>query len=213
MRISHRHQFIFFSNPKTGSSTVRQLLNPYADVMPVRNFQCLTDANPFYPHMRPEETRPLFRRFGWDFEGYTKFAFVRNPWARLVSLYEHIHRDADEKIPFTNWLFTVMPYDRGGGGEDWERWRRYGAYSIEHFIKDSSGNILVDKVLRLEDIDRALIPYLSTLGLAMNNMLPIGHKNRGAKSDYRDYYNAETREHVADLYRYDIVNFGYGFDP
>lgn len=213
MRISHQHRFIFFSNPKTGSSTVRQFLNPYSDVIPVRNYQCLTDDNPFYPHMRPAEARPLFQRFGWDFEGYTKFVFVRNPWARLVSLYEHIHRDLVEKISFTDWLFTVKPYGSGGGGEDWERWCRYGAYSIEHFIKDSKGNILIDKILRLEDIEQALIPYLSALGLPVNNMMPVGHKNRGAETDYRHYYNSETQEHVTDLYRYDFINFGYSFDP
>ena len=31
MQISHRYQFIFFSNPKTGSETVRKILEPYSD--------------------------------------------------------------------------------------------------------------------------------------------------------------------------------------
>ena len=211
MRISHQYRFIFFSNPKTGSSTIRQFLDPYTDVRPVLNYRNLTDANPFYPHMRPDEARPLFEQFGWDFEGYTKFVFVRNPWARLVSLYEHIHRE-NQKQPFADWLYSVKPYGCGGGGEAWERWRRYGSYSIEHIIKDSGGNILVDKVLRLEDMQQALIPFLGALGLLVDPATPIGHKNSGTKKDYRRYYNAETREHVEDLYRYDIVNYGYRFD-
>jgi hypothetical protein len=109
-------------------------------------------------------------------------------------------------------LYTIKPYGAGGGGEAWERWRCYGAYSIEHFIKDRAGNILVDKVLRLEDIEQTLIPFLRAIGLPLADMMPIGHKNRGPESDYRNYYDAETRQHVADLYRYDIVNYGYTFD-
>ena len=92
MRISHRYRFIFFANPKTGSSSVRHFLNSYTDVMPVRDYRERTADNPFYPHITPKETRRLFEDYGWDFYGYTKFVFVRNPWDRLVSLYEHIRR-------------------------------------------------------------------------------------------------------------------------
>ena len=212
MRISHRHRFVFFSNPKTGSSTVRQFLNPYSDVVPAPNYREKTEDNPFYPHMRPEEARRLFHRFGWDFEGYAKFVFVRNPWARLVSLFEHIRRATGRPLEFSDWVYTIKPCGSGGGGEAWERWRCYGAYSIEHFIKDEAGNILVDKVLRLEDIDASLVPYLRAMGLPVAAKTVIAHKNRhGAGRRYRDYYSDDSAAHVADLYRYDIVHYGYTF--
>jgi hypothetical protein len=213
VRISHRYRFVFFANPKTGSSTVRQLLDPYADIRSARNFRERTAENPFYPHMRPEEARALFRRFGWDFDGYTKFVFVRNPWARLVSLYEHIHRwRRPAAPPFSKWVRSVRPYGEGGGGEEWERWRRYGAYSIEYFIKDASGGVLVDKVIRLEDIDHALLPFLTTLKLplAATNVVPWRNRRRIIRP-YAEYYTPEAVEHVRDLYRYDIVNYGYAF--
>ena len=79
MRISHRYKFIFFANPKTGSSTVRQFLDPFSDVRAVINYQHITPENPFYPHIPPKETRDLFQQFGWDFNGYTKFVFVPKP--------------------------------------------------------------------------------------------------------------------------------------
>ncbi len=212
MRISHRYRFVFFANPKTGSSTVRQFLDPYADVHPARNFRERTPENPFHPHMRPEETRPLFREFGWDFDGYTKFVFVRNPWARLVSLYEHVHRQVAEAPPFSEWVYTVRPCGAGGGGRDREPWRRYGAYSIEHFIKVSDGGVLVDKVIRLEDIDHALLPFLAALKLPVDATASVPWKNRRRVSrPYTEYYTPETAEHVRDLYRYDIVHYGYDF--
>ena len=212
MRISHRYRFVFFANPKTGSSTVRRLLDPYTDVQPVRNFRERTPVNPFYPHMRPEEARPLFLDFGWDFDAYRKFTFVRNPWARLVSLYEHVRRDGTTLPPFPEWVQSVRPYGDGGGGEPWDRWRRYGAYSIEHFIKDASGGVLVDKVIRLEDIDQILPPFLGALGISTAAGTRPARTNRRSRTrPYTDYYTPAAVDHVRDLYRYDIVHYSYEF--
>ena len=213
MRISHQYQFIFFANPKTGSSSVRQFLNPYSDLRAVKNYLERTPENPFYPHITPQETRTLFEQLGWDFYGYQKFVFVRNPWARLVSLYEHIMRNPDHQMSFTDWLYTIQPSGKGGGGEDHQRWRKYGAYSIEHYIKDSVGNILVDKVIRLEDIQKELKPFLVTMGLPDVLKAKLKHRNkRKNPRHYSEYYDATTSAYVQELYRYDIINFGYRFE-
>lgn len=212
MRISHQYRFVFFANPKTGSSTVRQLLDPYSDVRPARSYAERTAENPFHPHMRPEEARRVFRELGWDFDGYFKFVFVRNPWARLVSFYEHVRRDREETRPFDEWIYSVRPRRVGGVEHRDEPWRSYGDCSIESFIKDSSGGVLVDKVIRLEDIDDALLPFLTALGLPVDENAPIPRKNPGeVRRPYPEYYKADSAEHVRDLYRYDIVNYGYSF--
>jgi hypothetical protein len=211
MRISHRHRFVFFANPKTGSSSVRRFLDPLSDVRPVRNYLERTAENPFYPHMPPAEARVWFRRFGWDFNGYTKFVFVRNPWERVVSLYEHVRRSGAAVPPFDEWVYTVRPYGLGDGAP-WERWRRYGSYSLEHFVKDESGGILVDKVIRLEDIADAFVPFLMKLGLPIDPRKRIPHRNRRPdERPYTAYYDAESVAHIRDLYRYDIVHYGYEF--
>lgn len=213
MRISHQYKFIFFANPKTGSSSVRQFLNPYTDVKAVKNYLERTPENPFYPHITPQETRALFENFGWDFYSYHRFVFVRNPWARLVSLYEHVMREPTNQMPFAEWLYTIQPTGKGGGGEDHQRWRKYGAYSIEHYIKDDKGNILVDKVIRLEDIQEKLKPFLAALGLPNVMEAEINHSNKRKKpKHYSSYYTEETKAYVRDLYRYDIVNYGYTFE-
>ncbi len=213
MRISHQYKFIFFANPKTASSSVRQFLNPYTDVQPVLNYLKRTADNPFYPHITPQETKLIFEKKGWDFNSYTKFVFVRNPWARLVSLYEHIIRNPKNKIAFDHWLTTTQPSGIGGGGEDHQRWRKYGAYSIEHYIKDNAGNILVDKVIRLEDIQKELRPFLVALGLPDVKNAKLNHSNkRKGKQHYSSYYNEDTQALVRERYRYDIVNYGYHFE-
>jgi len=89
MIVSHTYKFIFFSNPKTGSESVRAMLAPFQEVEVVP-FVRQGSERVFYPHMRPVEARSIFEERGWTFEEYVKLVFVRNPWARLVSLYEMI---------------------------------------------------------------------------------------------------------------------------
>lgn len=213
MRISHRYRFIFFANPKTGSSSVRQFLDRWADVRPAESYRNRTAENAFYPHITPREAKPLIEERGWDFAGYRKFTVVRNPWARLVSLYAHIQQDYGLDLPFADWLRTVEPSGRGGGGEEWERWRRYGAYSIEHFIKGEAGELLVDEVLRLEDLESTLRPFLASLGLPGVESAELRHRNRRVTADYRTYYTPETAAWVRERYAYDVETYGYEFEP
>ena len=93
LRISHRHRFIFFANPKTGSRSVREVLDPFSEVHG-RPADDVTPDFPFYNHMRPCDLRPVFAQKGWDFDAYFKFVMVRNPWARMVSLFEMEFRGA-----------------------------------------------------------------------------------------------------------------------
>lgn len=212
MRISHRYRFIFFSNPKTGSSSVRRFLDPYTDVRPVKDYRHRTPDNPFYPHITPRETEALFADFGWDFSAYTRFTLVRNPWARLVSLYEHIRRDGEAVQDFEQWLFTIEPRGAGGGGEDWQRWRKYGSYSIEHYVGDGSGQVLVDEVLKLEEAGTVLKSFLSALGLPDIDPRGIPHYNSGGRAgSYASYYSKKAAARVAELYAYDVETYGYEF--
>ena len=204
---------MFFALPKAGSSSVRQLLNPWAELHSVKNFFCRTERNPFYPHISPKEARPLFLARGWDFDGYQKFAVTRNPWARAVSLYRHI-RQAEPSVPtFKHWLRFTKPDGIGGGGAPWERWRRYGAWSATTFLADAHGDCLVDRVMRLEDLQDELLPYLESLGLTGVSASELPHVNRRSQGDdYRHWYDDESASWISDRYRVDIERWHYSFD-
>lgn len=221
MRISHSHRFIFFSNPKTGSRTVRRILDPYAQVHG-RPAHDLTEDFPFYTHMRPVDLRPLMEARGWDFDGYFKFLLVRNPWARMVSLFSAVSfRNGRlrwrltplwlRRRAFREWLPTVEPDGRGAADPDIEQsLRRFGAYTFLGYAADRSGNVLVDSAVRLEDLEARLPPLLEGLGIPSPSPLP--HVGRGRYSgNYRDYYDPESRDLVARYYRDDIERFGYDF--
>ena len=59
MRISHRHRFVFFASPKTGSRSVRKLLDTHAEIHGRPADEVNADF-PFYNHMRPLELRAVF---------------------------------------------------------------------------------------------------------------------------------------------------------
>jgi hypothetical protein len=140
---------------------------------------------------------------------------VRNPWARLVSLYEMILRlekSPDKFVSFSEWLYTIKIDGTGGGGEDWQRWRKYGTYSLGNFCRGDSGELLVDKVIRLEDINRDLLPYLKSFNLPNIENFDVPHVNKSiVRQHYTQYYDEKTLLHVDQLYQSDISEFGYKF--
>ena len=212
MKISHRYNFIFFCSPKTGSESVRELLDPYSDFSSTV-YRKRTIENPFYSHMRPVEAEKYFSDFGWSFNNYRKFVCVRNPWARLVSLYEMIKQNANQsgsEADFKNWLLSTKPHGSGGGGADWKRWRKYGTYSIDNYVCDDEGRLLVDKVIKLENINTDLPYYLKQLGIPDGCKLRVPHSNtRSKKKHYSQYYDTESDEFIKHNYQYDIDNFDY----
>jgi hypothetical protein len=224
MRISHRHRFVFFASPKTGSRSVRKLLDAHSEIHG-RPADELTEDFPFYNHMRPVELRDVFESRGWDFDGYFKFVMVRNPWSKLVSLYEmYAYREGGQLSRlrsrstrhegFQAWLRTVDPSGGGSGpvapAEIEKGVIRVGALSYVGFAGDEDGRPLVDEVIKLEEIESCLPPLLDRLGVPPPPRVPQTGRGR-YRGGYRAYYDDETREYVGTLYAEDIERFGYTF--
>lgn len=211
MRLSHQHKFIFFANPKTGSKSMRGLLNPYNEIAD-RRFLQTTEEEPFYTHMRPIEVREIFAKRGWPFGEYYRFVFVRNPWTRLASVYDMICRaDREFNLSFAAWLQSIKTSGEGGGGPEWQRWRRYGTYSIESFAGDDSGQLLVDDIFRLEDIQ--LVPdRLRARGIPIPPGETVPWLNRAeTEQDLLRHYTPELVALVRERYAKEIAQFGYEF--
>ena len=214
MRVSHQHSFIFFAVPRTGSTTVRRVLDQYSDIQSVYITET-DEEHPFYHHISPREVLEIFDERGWTYEEYRTFCFVRNPWDRVVSLFHH-----RMKMWHDGWVGTLKRkvkmrvkqqqlFDQFVKNQisDWGRLEE----PVTHFISDDVGAPLVDDVLKFENISTVLPGYLSShFGISLSpNQLP--HKNRSHRKSYGRYYDAHTKSIIDSVYEADIKRFSYSF--
>ena len=103
MLISDSHRFIFVHVRKAAGSSIRDTLEPLSLVKPTDSWSKVRSR---FLRIEKDYHRYAFRQHDDInvakrlmppelFESYFKFAFVRNPWDRLVSEYEFIRRRPD----------------------------------------------------------------------------------------------------------------------
>ena len=177
-------------------------------------------------------TAAEYLRYGYVspevFQQFFKFAFVRNPWARMVSIYRHLSYG----VTFRDYL--LGEFQR----RVWKDMYWFVRPQYE-FVYDEDGRLLVDFVGRFERLQEDFLQVCQRMGLAP---MRLPHVNRAqehaAKArwgwhprqmvrylrkrrfrkpapqypHWRDYYDADTRALVASLYQMDIQAFGYTFD-
>lgn len=200
MIVSHELKLIFIGIPRTGTLTVRQILDPYTahPLLPQhQNFSLPMGHAERVDHATARELRAHLGEQVW--RDYFKFTIVRNPWDRVASWFncDYFRRQG---IGFEDWLV-------GGGLGNPD-------YSINHiapaalWLLDEQGRLAVDFVGRYETYRQDLLYALERVGIRLQD---IPHLNASRKSDYRDLYNARTRDIVANYYAEDIARFGYSY--
>lgn len=220
MLISQRHKFLFVHVPKTGGSSVRAVLTPFARFRdrfvyewPSRSIINRISRMPFTEkngrvlvtgldkHARLSEAIDVLGQETID--GLWSFAFVRNPWDLQVSRYYYIRRSKDHnlhalasRLSFSEFLRTTLD----------ERPRNQVDY-----LCAPSGDLAVDFVGRYESLQADFQHVVRELGLPR---MELPHVNRSVErsKDYRNAYEPTTRELVAQHFEGDIDAFGYRFD-
>lgn len=147
------------------------------------------------------------------FNRYFKFTFVRNPWDRLYSAYNYLKNGGwDEN-------------DRQWANERWAGIANFDQFVLEwltperlnshlhlrpqhYFLLDSSDNVLVDYLGYFETIN----DDFDSIAKKVNPGATLAHTNASPRGSYREAYNQQTKEKVAELYQRDIALFGYRFD-
>jgi hypothetical protein len=161
------YPFLFLHIPKTGGTSVRTALG----------------MGPIPYHVRAlwlrQRCPEAFNKFS--------FAFVRNPWDRMVSYFY---------------------YQRG---YDWERHGRFDQVHMVQqvkFIMDEAGNPLVDFIGRFENLAEDFDTICGKIGIETP---PLQHLNRSEHRHYRECYDDEAMQYVTDHFADDIARFGYSF--
>lgn len=135
------------------------------------------------------------------------FAFVRNPWDRVVSQY-HWRRSINQTelkthpIEFNTWL-TCVYRDRTPKYYDDPKM----FMPQLDWISDSDGRFLVNFVGRFENLEHDFQAVCQHLGANIK----LAHLNQTEHAPYRDYFSAESIALIRAWFRKDIEYFGYTF--
>ena len=213
MRFSHKHRFLLISNWRCGCSTMARHFAPYSEFEgKTKNAQCKKSfhGKPYsmIVHWPAHKIRTEFKRNGWNWNKYIKISTVRNPWARIVSLY-HYGRRSEKVNPknvrqkFTEFVKREVP-----------RWQhgirnRWNSYEMFH---DKQGNRIVDYVVRLEHLQQDLEPIMKK---HFPNIPPFDYTRKANSTDHKHYswyYTPETRAIVARIFRWEIKKYKYQFE-
>ena len=186
------HRAIFIHIPKTAGSSVAQ---------------ALATSSRHVPYFEYERINQL------KFDRFFKFAFVRNPWDRLVSTYFFLKNGGVNELDRRFAAEQLAGYDNFAAFvEGWlseENIWSWVHFKPQHFfICDAKRRVRVDFVGRTETIATDFRTVCEQLGVAAQ----LIWTNRGDHRPFGDYYTDALRKRVAAIYADDIEIFDYQFD-
>ena len=210
MYVSYDDSFVFFHVPRTGGASIIDALSENHEV--------------FLQLGAHEDLTTLIEKAGKDslvLNEFMKFAFVRNPWDRLVSAYYYL---LDAKELFDRRIRDLFVKQYNGFSEfvkHIDSWfdaslsfGRHGHKRVpyfrqqHHYILDPDGRVTMDFLGRYEKFEEDS-DYICDI-LALNVERPLCH-NESVHLPYQEYYDDETMNLVATYYKDDIVKFNYSF--
>ena len=219
MLISHNHKFIFIHIFKTAGTSVSLRLGSHArfnDALiygyrPSR--KVLLGANillkrrliermtGFNPHATASEVREKMPAI---FDSYFKFAFVRNPWDWLVSLY-YFFRQNKRDPRHDKAMAISFP--------DFVEWQIEEQIQRQlDFITDTAGNIIVDFIGKYETLNQDYEYVIHKLSIDAPSLPRMNVSNARKNRDYRRFYTDAAYEMVLNYFQDDIKTFNYSFD-
>jgi len=239
MLISRQYKFILLSNPRCGSSTLREVLSLAGDLA----YETIINDSeqkdilqkgalmwlPAYAikssieRMQDEESTR-----SWD--DYYTFSTVRNPYHKIASWYYFLKPDKNFK---TSLFMDSDSHDAGSlfhhhfndfvdylGTPDGERLK---LPDYNYFCTDwNTEEDILNDVFKLEEIDETFQDkFKESVGFDVVRPLPKLNVDYKAgdesdfqfyKGDYCDLYNESSKALVAEWYASDIEKFNYTFD-
>ena len=205
-------KYIFICVARCCSSSINFTLNHRACPEPKFHHMGLCDFSNYFPEINIDE--------------YFKFAFVRNPWDRFVSLYHNFCGERSAKNEDMSYSGKEKKnktlFWSSDGFEDFcircEREPWDGGQMIidePHFkpqfnFVSINNKIEMDFIGRYENINedwQELCRHLNIEGCSLNAHILSSKRSK----DYRQYYNKQTRECIERMYAKDIESFQYEF--
>ncbi len=224
--VSHKHRFIFIHIPKTAGTSIEKAFGHFEtisqSVQDHRTIRELEPLNRAFGKLNKKENMFILAKRVRDqvrgiynsnlkpitvndqeFDSYFKFAFVRNPWSRVVSWYKNVMRDELHQ--------KEHKVTKNCGFEEFlEKHTNQWALRPQLFwLKNSSGELGVDFVGKFESLEQDFSKACERIGVDHVQLPKMLDGNIG---QYANYYNQRTRKIVSELYAEEIEMFEYAFE-
>ena len=201
--ISHHRKFIFLHISKCGGTSIESIFRVWQNDRSKSYFNVGKNKQHFFLNQILDKYPSC--------SNYFKFAFIRNPFSRILSEYKYAkkhpkHNNKGELKMSSNLSFKDFCKDLDYNLD-------YYCYefhdkSLCDYLLNEQGELTVDFVGRLENFQKDFDIVCDKIGIP-KQQLP--HKNKTQHKHYTEYYDEETRQIVAEKYARDIEYFGYKF--
>ena len=205
MIVSHRHRFVFFAVPRTGTHAVRAALRAFLGYEDWQQ-QSLTEqvrlpvpalAQSGHGHLTLRQVRSHLPETVW--RDYFKFAIVRNPYDRFVSACAMLNRRNPDYLGRES-AFMKRAI----------RVRRFQQRALVRpqgdMLEDEAGDLGMDFIGRYESLQQSFGEACRRIGIPEQ---PLARSNATDHRDYATYYDDELLRLVTDFYRPDFNSFDY----
>ena len=221
MIVSEKNKFIFIHIPRTAGTYVSREICKKLGIKRWREFigepkelinkEGNSIGNSYSGKYKKYESdkhitaRKLSDRIGREkWKSYFKFAFVRNPWDRILSVYLKRRKESsglkevlfsDSKINFN--IYIYLKYGVGVG-----KTKKQTDYIMD------GNNVIVDYIGRFERLSEDLNKVSKKIDL---NIDEGGVYDSTGGREYKNYFNRLSKGIVDKFCEKEIRNFGYNF--
>jgi hypothetical protein len=225
--VSDTYNFMYLVNPKTGSTSMRTYFKCYANHIKnskydIYNLYYKINGMPIkYNYSRDHNNsftaKLMCETLNKDYNKYFSFIHIRNPWAKVVSIYFYDKPDKNR----LGWYHTN--YDKESAFyynfNEWLKDRAICWSKIENWVF-KHGEQQVTKIYPIETFTlKQLENDINEFNKERGTGAPIleldgelGHENTTVHDHYSTYYNEESIEIVRKTFAKDIELGGYTFE-
>lgn len=206
MIYSHKHNFLYIAVAKTATSLIEGYISSNFHQSSFQSiFRASDGSNKLHKHSKHIDVLnkiPECKKF-WS------FAFVRNPYDRVVSWFSYLTQGLNDiKVQKEHLKIYGADY-LSGDFQDFCKNAPDFVFNNQFFhLCDKNNNISIDFVGRYENLQSDFDLVCEKLNISKSK-LPT--RNKSKHKYYTEYYNDETKEIVANKYAKDIEYFGYEF--
>jgi hypothetical protein len=206
MIISHKYKFIFIKTVKTAGTSIEVYLSDkcgekdvFTPISPPVASHRARNFGHFYNHMPACELEQSVPDEVWG--NYYKFCVERNPWDKVLSLFHMMNYRSGFELSFDQFVSE--------GNE-----ALLQVFNYPRYISAAGNDLLVDRVIRYENLDRELGEAFGMLEIPYEGTLDVYVKNEMKADDrlpYNEIFTDQQRRLVHRLFEKEINLHEYLF--